>query len=262
MRILVEAFAEYVVEISQSGTDYHHVDQFLQDAEANLHFAYICYFLYLFGFKYLQMRAAIRKNDSATLDLIWRENLQSARTSLANKTNYSQMTISLIYWGWALVEPLQTAFHNTRTLRWLHSHVGWDFPIEMVNNWVKGAVVAHITMDLIRKFIRRLNFTQMVTRGLENILYAGRSARKQHLKPIDQDKAIIKDYLRLKIGADYATATTPSDDNLLVLDLADWGGSRNARQGSPWRQMEHTAQDYREYVTKHVSKLFPWHNWQ
>ena len=97
LRILVEAFAEYVVEISQSGTDYHHVDQFLQDAEANLHFAYICYFLYLFGFKYLQMRAAIRKNDSATLDLIWRENLQSARTSVANKTNYSQMTISLIY---------------------------------------------------------------------------------------------------------------------------------------------------------------------
>eukprot|EP00966_Prymnesium_polylepis_P233853 5409143-Prymnesium_polylepis.1 len=40
LRIVVEAFAEYVVEISQSGSDYHHVAHFLRIAEANLSFAY------------------------------------------------------------------------------------------------------------------------------------------------------------------------------------------------------------------------------
>jgi hypothetical protein len=261
LRIVVEAFAEYVVEISHTGSDYHQVGLFLQSAEANLSFAYVCYFLYLFGFKYLQMRSAIRRNDSATLDKVWRENLQTARTSMANKTNYSQMTISVIYWGWALVEPLQTAFHRTRTIRWLHSHVGWDFPIEMMNCWIKMCVVAHITRDAIRTFIRRLNFTQMVTRGMEAILYARRQDRKEFLKPIDTDKALIKEYLRQAIGADYATATTPSDANLLQVDMADWGGPNRGRQNAPWRQMERDAHDYRDYVRQNVAKLFPWHHW-
>ena len=110
------------------------------------------------------MRKAIRENDSKTLDLIWRENLSSARTELANKTQYSQMTVSLIYWGTALREPLQTAFHNTRTIRWVKTHVGWDLPIEMLNMWIKESVVSHVTENQIKKFIRRVNFTQRVKR--------------------------------------------------------------------------------------------------
>ena len=141
-------------------------------------------------------------------------------------------------------------------------NVGWDFPIEMVNCWIKGAVVIHIIMDLIRKFIRRLNFTQMVTRGLEQILYSQRQQRKEYLKPIDADKALILQYLRQTIGADFATATTPSNANLLQLDLADWGGQYFARQNAPRTQMERTNQDYRAYVTRNVNKLFPWHRWQ
>ena len=141
-------------------------------------------------------------------------------------------------------------------------NVGWDFPIEMVNCWIKGAVVIHIIMDLIRKFIRRLNFTQMVTRGLEQILYSQRQQRKEYLKPIDADKALILQYLRQTIGADFATATTPSNANLLQLHLADWGGQYFARQNAPRTQMERTNQDYRAYVTRNVNKLFPWHRWQ
>jgi hypothetical protein len=261
LRIVVEACAEYVVEISRTGSDYHHCAHFLAAAERNLSFAYVCFFLFLSGFKYAQMRTAIRKDDSKLLDKIWRENLATARTDLANKTNYSQMTVSLIYWGFALVEPLQTAFHNSRTLRWLYSHVGWDVPIEQLNAWVKEAVVSNITEDSIKKFIRRLNFTHIVRRGLENVMYAFRKRDSEHLKPIDSDKTLIKEFLRANIGSDYATATAPSDANLLGLDLADWGGNRNPRGCSPWRQMERAMQDYRDYVEKNVEKLFPWHHW-
>ena len=63
------------------------------------------------------MRNGVRENKSATIDLIWRENLISARTSLANKTNYAPMSVVRVYWGWALVEPLQTLYHTLRTLR-------------------------------------------------------------------------------------------------------------------------------------------------
>ena len=84
LRIVVEAFSEYVLEISQTGSDYHNSTHFLQVAERNICFSYICYFLFLFGFKYVQMRKAIRENNSQLLDIIWRENLASARSGLAN----------------------------------------------------------------------------------------------------------------------------------------------------------------------------------
>ena len=43
LRIVVEAFAEYVVEIAQTGQEYHNCANFVRRAERNLTFAYICY---------------------------------------------------------------------------------------------------------------------------------------------------------------------------------------------------------------------------
>ena len=261
LRVLTRAFAEYVVEISRTGTDYRHVTQFLQSAELNLSFAYIVFFLYLFGFKYVQMRTAVRHNDSKTLDKVWRENLSSSLTKTANKTNYSKMTISLIYWGYALVEPLQTAFHNTRTLRWIHSHVGWDMPIEIMNSWIKSSVVANICKDQICKFIRRLNFTHVVVRGVLMITRAFRKPEPESLKNIDADVEKIKKFLREKIGTDFRTATKPSHENLLGLHMKDWGGNQYPRRHTPWAQMERAMVGYRKYVTRNVTKLSPWHHW-
>ena len=261
LRIVVEAFSEYVLEISQTGSDYHNSTHFLQVAERNICFSYISYFLFLFGFKYVQMRKAIRENNSQLLDIIWRENLASARSGLANKTQYSQMTVSMIYWGTALREPLQTAFHNTRTLRWVKTHVGWDLPIEMLNKWIKESVVAHVTEDYLKKFISRINFTQRVKRQLETVQYVNREAETEHLKMIRTDKEIIKKYLRDNIGSDFATCTAYSDDDVLGMDLSDWGGANHLRENTPWKQTERKMQDYRDYVRRHLGKLCPWHHW-
>ena len=261
LRILTRAFSEYVVEIAATGCDYHQPRQFLHLANRNLSFAYICMFLYLFAFQYMQMRTAVRQNNSKRLDLIWREYLSTARSSLANKTNYSQMTVILIYWGTCLAEPLRTIFHNTRTLRWLHTHVGWDMPIEKLNMWIKMSVVANITYDLIHKFIRRLNFTHRVVRAMESLVYRFRKPDPESLKSIDNDVELIKEFLREKIGRDFATATTPSDDNQLDLDMSDWGGNRNGRARAPWEQMRDAMRDYRAYVRTHVTDKCGWHKW-
>ena len=53
LRIVTQALAEYVAEISVTGTDYSATRQFMRDAERNLSFAYIVFFLSWFGFKYL-----------------------------------------------------------------------------------------------------------------------------------------------------------------------------------------------------------------
>lgn len=261
LRILTQAFAEYVVEISATGTDFRLVSRFISDANNNISFAYVVYFLYLFAFKYLAFRNAVRRNDSKTLDKLWRENLSSARTALANKVNYRQMSIILVYWGNLLVEPLQTVYHNTRTLRWVHSHVGWDMPIEKLNMWLKEAVVAHVTVDLIKKFIRRLNFAHVVVRSLQQLASPKRKEPAAKLKAIENDVELIKQYLKSHLGTNYAQATAPSTDNLLNVDRSEWGGLRNVVQNSPWMQMSRSMNDYRDFVKDEVTKLCGWHHW-
>ena len=177
VRIMTRAFAEYVIEISKTGMDFNASPQFMAQASHNLSFAYICQFLFLFGFHYVQFRAAVRRNDSSMLDRLWREYLGTARTDLANKTNYSKMAVVLIYWGCALVTPLQTVYHNTRTIRLLHTHVGWDMPIEVLNLWIRLAVVYNVTKDFLIKFIGRLNFTHVVQRGLDAIIKTNQKNR-------------------------------------------------------------------------------------
>ena len=263
LRICVRACAEYVVDISATGSDYHTPAHFLLAADANLSFAYVCQFLYLYGFMYLQMRDAIRQNQSALLDLIWCENLATARAS--GKSNYSVMSVIRIYWGIALREPLNSIYHSLRTLRWIHTHVGWDMFIEVLNCIIRSAVSSNVTQDFLRKFISQLNFTSVVNRALDSIIKANRECDKAKAKNIDQDVALIKDFLRASIGSNWGQATTPSEANLLNVDTANWGGQRNARQHTPWAQMDRAMSgdhNYRTYVEEKLTEYCPWHKWQ
>ena len=262
LRIVIQATAEYVAEIAQTGTHYQVCRRFLVDAEKNLSFAYVVFFLFMFGFKYLDYRRAVRCNESRHLDLLWRENLASTRTAKANKTNYRQMSIILVYWGVALVEPLQTFYHNTRTIRWIESHVGWDMPIEKLNMWIKESVVSNISETQICKFIWRLNFMQYVARSLKKLMWAKRKQDKATAKDISVDVLAMKEFLRAHIGTNYAAATQPSNDNLLSVDMSDWGGRAYPRTNAPFAQIRNAQNGYREYVERQLGKLCPWQRWQ
>ena len=91
--------------------------------------------------------------------------------------------------------------------------------------------------------------------------YVNRDAETEHLKMIRTDKEIIKKYLRDNIGSDFATCTAYSDDDVLGMDLSDWGGANHLRENTPWKQTERKMQDYRDYVRRHLGKLCPWHHW-
>ena len=98
-------------------------------------------------------------------------------------------------------------------------------------------------------------------RGLKGIMHRFRQPDPESLKQIDADVDKIKKFLREKIGSDWRSATSPSHENLLGLDMADWGGNQYPRQHTPWKQMERAMLDYPEYVTRNVTKLSPWHHW-
>ena len=263
LRICVRACAEYVVEIAATGSDYHMAAHFLAAADANLNFAYVCQFLFLYGFMFLQMRDAVRQNQSAMLDMIWCENLATARAS--GKSNYSVMSVIRVYWGIALREPLNSIYHSVRTLRWIHTHVGWDMFIEALNAILRGSVTANVTQEFLNKFLSQLNFTSVVNRALDNIMKADRERDEAKKKNIDQDVALIKEFLRAALGSTWSQVTLPSDANLLNIDMSDWGGGRNARAHTPWAKMARAMSgdhDYRKYVTEKLGDYCHWHMWQ
>jgi hypothetical protein len=174
------------------------------------------------------------------------------------------MSVVVVYWGIALLEPLQTAFHNTRTVRWVRTHVGWDMVIEMLNLLVKQSVVANITHELIRKFIRRLNFTWVVHRAMEAVVKERRQRDEATLKKIDEDVELLLEWLRKSIGTTYNQATKLDNTNLLNVDMSRWGGDRRAADrlnGAPWKQRERAMADYREYVRGKVTTYCPWMMW-
>ena len=110
------------------------------------------------------------------------------------------MSVILVYWGCALVEPLQTFYHNTRTIRWIESHVGWDMPIEKLNMWIKESVVTNISEMQIIKFIWRLNFMQHVSRAIKSLVWAKRKRDASTLKDISVDVRSIKEFYRTTVA--------------------------------------------------------------
>ena len=48
----------------------------------------------------------------------------------------------------------------------------------------------------------------------------------EHLKYIETDKELIKEFLRERIRTTFQECTAPSDENVLDVDVKDWGGSR------------------------------------
>ena len=111
-------------------------------------------------------------------------------------------------------------------------------PIEKLNMWIKESVVSNITRLQIIKFIWRLNFMQHVNRAVKRIVFAKRSDDSSpKLRDIRVDVDKIKAFLRTKIGTAYAAATQPSNDNLLSVDMSDWGGRAYPRTNAPFQQL-------------------------
>ena len=78
--------------------------QFLAACEHNVDLATVVHYLYDTGFLTLQFRQAVRGNDGAMLDLLYREFYQLAYTGTANKVMYGQVAIARVFWADAL-EP-------------------------------------------------------------------------------------------------------------------------------------------------------------
>ena len=145
LNIVTPAAGEYLLELAQTpgGEDLDDASMIMAKAEANVNFDWLCHFLHDCAFFVLDFLQSVRGNDSAKLDVLWREFFSAAHTDTANKTQYVGMSIMRVFWGMGMVPELDALYHAIRTIP-SGEHdgcgVGWDWMIEALN----GAIKAHV----------------------------------------------------------------------------------------------------------------------
>ena len=90
--------------------------------------------------------------------------------------------------------------------------------------------------------------------GIKDIVYDEREERKQQMKDMTRDVALLKEWLREKIGQDWATATAPNLDS--KLGVSD-------KYFPPWDMDKQNAQkqgsdSLEAYVKRIITTQVPW----
>ena len=211
MCILIEGVAQYFIELEASGgPTLALLIPFMASCAVNVDLEWLSHFLCDFGFMYWDMRQSVRGNESATIDLIWREAVSFMHIDESHKTQYAPMAIMRIFWSRALSPELSAIYHRHRTISLIGlpgCNVGWDMPIEKENLACAGVV--RPTRDRISKFIAELNFLGPVSRGVERHWKAHRSSKFNKMKKIDADVAAVVEHLKATLGATWAQASVP-----------------------------------------------------
>ena len=143
----------------------------------------------------------------------------------------------------------------------IHTHVGWDMPIEMLNNLIRDNGCA--TFESITTFLKFVNFTSIVSRSLDEI-FTDRKAQTEWYKNIDSTVELIKEYLRAHIGTTFNRATRASRENTLGIDTAGWWGTRTDRidEHLPWNLAAAQSRSNQQFVLDTLAKMCSWHRWQ
>eukprot|EP00965_Chrysotila_dentata_P197101 6177989-Pleurochrysis_carterae.AAC.8 len=103
---------------------------------------------------------------------------------------------------------------------------------------IRRAVKFDVTREHLSNFLRYFSFTDFVDQSIDELLDRSDDAYR-NLKDISGPVPTIFEFLNTTIGTTFAGATSASNDNLLGLNLAAWGGGRNGmqRNGMLWEMV-------------------------
>ena len=253
--ILIEGVAQYFLHLDKSGggPDIEDMGPFLAECTINNDLQWLSRFLADFGFLYWYLRQAIRSNDSATIDLTWRESISFMHTTLANKTQYAPMAVMRVFWAEALCPTLAQVYHKNRTLSMLGlrgSNVGYDMWQEKGNLFISQNVIRP-SQERIAAFLHELNFTGHVSRNMEKVLLSERKRDGAKMVKIKKDVQGVVDSLITRVGNTWAE----------VLVEIEWGDTQlinPPRSNKPWEAVKRGEDSLKKWVNDHVRSKVTW----
>ena len=188
--------------------------------------------------------------------MLWREFVGLARTPGAHKTNYAPVAVLRVFWGKAMVQPLNNLYHSIRTLpmgKVPGTATGWDWPCEELNKTITLGVQKFVSEERITKHIEEYPFTTTVANGMKQLMYEHREDRQRMLKDMDTDVQLLKELFRKNIGENWANASRENTVPLLI-----GAGAR----GEPWEAVrkpgsQTSSDSVHEWVRRQVHKYAP-----
>lgn len=265
LNILTPAAMEYIVEISGSpgADDLDDPVPIMAKAKANVNFDWLVHFLHDCAFFTLDFLQSVRGNDSAKIDILWREFFSSAHTDTANKTQYTGMAIMRVFWGMGLVPDLDALYHAIRTIpsgEHLGCGVGWDWAIEMLNGAIKKHVGAHVSEAQIRKFVESWACLETVQKHMREVLAESKAEKHWRGRNVRADIDLLKTFFRDKIGQTWAEAIQPDSTPRVVRRAA------GHLVRAPWKQVEEVMARRGQaaphaYIERYVRSMTPFFTW-
>jgi len=232
---ITRAFSEYLLSL-RDAPSLDFPKQYIRLAESNIDLAWIVHFLYDGGFLVLDLKKCVRGNDSAGIDILYREFLRLAITGTANKTQYTQMSIMRVFWGRALHPELRKIYEGIRTLPMSDSpgsRVGWDMPCESLHKAISAGVKVRVSQARITNFIEHYPFMQHCQEICEQFLYQNYSPDDAFMKDMSLDVNALVGKLREKVGTTWQHASRPSNVSAIGIP-ANHGGPL------PWEEIRTT----------------------
>ena len=265
LNIMTPAAMEYMVEISATpgADDLDDPGPIMAKAAANVNFDWLVHFLHDCSFFTLDFLQSVRGNDSANIDILWREFFSSAHTDTANKTQYVGMAIMRVFWGMGLVPDLDALYHAIRTIpsgTHLGCGVGWDWAIEMLNGAIKAHVGAHVSETQISNFVANWACMEAVQKNMREVLEENKAEQRWRGRNVRADIDLLKKFFRDCCGATWAEAIAPNRNPRIVKTAAGHSVKR------PWKQVEevmarrgeHAPHAYIERYVRSMTPFFPW----
>jgi hypothetical protein len=255
MCIVIEGVAQYFLHLDSlgGGPDIDDLGPFNTACAINTDLEWLVRFLSDFGFLYWSFRQAVRSNDSATIDLVWRECISFMHTSESNKTQYAPMAVLRVFWSEALSPPLASIYHKNRTLSMLGlpgSNAGWDMWQEKGNLSIAMNVVRP-SQERIAKYMYELNFTGAVSKNLTKELMGQRKVAAAKMVKISNDVQLVVDFLCDKLGSSWAQALTPRQHRHARIITPP-------KSPRPWEAVERGKAELPNWVRGHLQSKVMW----
>ena len=266
LNILTPAAMEFIEEISRTAgaDDLDDPGPILAKAQANVNFDWLVHFLHDCAFWTLDFLQSVRGNESATLDILWREFFPSAHTDTAHKTQYVGMAILRVFWGMALVPDLDALYHAIRTApsgEHLGCGVGWDWAIEMLNGAIKAHVGSHVSEAQISNFVASWATLETVQKHMRELLEQNQAEKHWRGRDVKSDIKKLKKFFRDCIGSTWAEAIDANTSARIVRPAA---AGRSVKK--PWKQVEEVMARRGEraphaYVARYVRDMTSFFEW-
>lgn len=239
-RLIVTTLCMYMAEVVPRALLFSPL-QLMRAVRHNKSATVVVCFLYHFALPWLALRQAIRSNNAAVINVMWR--LTYHWFAVTGKTNYRIMAVTVTYFVCAMRPELLVVWTLMRTASlcgYAGHNVAWDFVVERFNRMAKQALGQRVSRDRLLYFIPILNAFQWMWPRFERAMHRPESDATDSFRFTQSDIDVMMAAWRYALGSTWEELISANDSSVFTDEGHDdddgHGGRSGAGRAAPARE--------------------------